>query len=333
MGIAIRDILNDYCVRVSWEDLRGIAAVDAFNAIYQFLAIIRQPDGTPLMNSKGQITSHLSGILFRNLNLLERGIRPVYIFDGEPPNFKAETIEERKAARDEAERAWDEALKRGDTAEAYKQARAASRITPSIIVSSQRLLSNLGIPWLVAPSEGEAQAAYMVRSGWCDYAVSQDYDSLLFGAPVLARNITISGKRRMRGRAVTVVPERLRLADVLAGLDISREELIQLSILVGTDFNAGIRGVGPKKAYRIVRKGEFFNVIGRELPDLDPEPIIRFFMDPPVTDDFQITFAPPDRENTVRMLCDEYDFSPDRVNGALDRMATAAGQETLDRWF
>ncbi|MGC9434562.1 MAG: flap endonuclease-1 [Methanomicrobiales archaeon] len=333
MGVAIRDILTEYRARVSWEELAGVAAVDAYNALYQFLTIIRQPDGTPLMDSEGRITSHFSGILFRNANFLEKGIRPVYVFDGSPPQLKEETVEARHAARDEAQRAWDEAVKRGDTEEAYKQARSASRITHSVLESSQRLLSLLGIPWLTAPSEGEAQAAHMAWSGDADHVVSQDYDALLFGAPVLARNLALSGKRRVRGRTVAVYPERLRLADILAGLGIDRQELVQIGILVGTDFNEGVRGVGPKKALKIVREGGFFETIAENQPSFDPDPIIQFFMDPPVTDDYRISFTPPDREKTREMLCEEYDFSADRVDAALARMETTAEQETLDRWF
>jgi len=333
MGVAIRDILTEYRARVSWEELAGVAAVDGYNALYQFLTIIRQPDGTPLMDGEGRITSHLSGILFRNANFLEKGIRPVYVFDGKPPQFKEETVEARHAARDEAQKAWDEAVKRGDTEEAYKQARSASRITPFVLESSQRLLSLLGIPWLVAPSEGEAQAAHMAYSGKCEYVVSQDYDALLFGAPVLARNLTISGKRRVRGRTVAVYPERLRLADVRAGLGIDREGLVKIGILVGTDFNEGIRGVGPKKALKIVREGRFFETIAENKPSLDPDPIIQFFMNPPVSDDYRIQFGSPDRERTRQMLCEEFDFSGERVDGALARMETTAEQETLDRWF
>ncbi|MDD1716494.1 MAG: flap structure-specific endonuclease, partial [Methanolinea sp.] len=189
MGVALRDILADYKTPVAWESLAGTAAVDAHNAIYQFLSIIRQPDGTPLMDHRGRITSHLSGILFRTVNFLEKGIRPVFVFDGKPPEFKRGTLEQRHQVRSEAGMKWQEALDRGDLKEAYKHARSSSRIDAEVIRTSQALLSLLGLPWIQAPSEGEAQATFMVLRGDARYVVSQDYDTLLFGVPTLVRNL------------------------------------------------------------------------------------------------------------------------------------------------
>ncbi|HUK39136.1 MAG TPA: flap structure-specific endonuclease, partial [Methanomicrobiales archaeon] len=234
MGVDIRDLLLPYKKPVGWETLAGVAAIDAHNALYQFLSIIRQPDGTPLMDSRGRVTSHLSGILFRVLNFLEIGIRPVFVFDGTPPEFKSGTIAERKEIRREAGAKWEEAKARGDIAEARKHAQASSRVDEFVISSSKELLGLLGIPWVQAPSEGEAQAAQMVAKGNATYAVSQDYDLLLFGAPVLVRNLTVSGKRKVRGRTITVNPEKLLLSEVLDGLRLTREQLIQIGVLVGT---------------------------------------------------------------------------------------------------
>ncbi|MEM2123890.1 MAG: flap endonuclease-1 [Methanolinea sp.] len=333
MGVALRDIVADFKETVTWQDLAGVAAVDAHNALYQFLSIIRQPDGTPLMDRNGRVTSHLSGILFRASNLLAKGIRTVWIYDGAPPPFKRETIEERRVARELAGERWKEALLRGDTEEAYRQARSSSRIDEEIIATSRELLSLLGLPWIQAPSEGEAQAAHMVARGAARYVVSQDYDTLLFGAPVLVRNLTVSGKRKVRGRTLSVVPERLLLTEVLAGLGISRADLIRIGILVGTDFNEGIKGVGAKTALRVVRNGEFEQVMRERQPGLDWEEIYRFFENPPVTDDYTLRWRPPDREGVLRMLCDRFDFSPERVEGALGEVKAATGQKTLDSWF
>ena len=333
MGVALRDLLADYKTPLDWESLRGAAGIDAYNALYQFLTIIRQPDGTPLMDSEGRITSHLSGIFFRMVNFLEKGIRPVYIFDGKPPEFKTETIEGRRSSRREAGRRWEEAIRAGDTEEAYRQARSAATIDDHVIESAKELLSRMGIPWVDAPSEGEAQAAAMVREGRVRYAVSQDYDSLLFGAPILVRNLTISGRRKVHGRTVTVRPERLVLAEVLDGLSLSREQLIEVGLLIGTDFNEGIRGVGPKTALKIVREGRFRAALGEKQPGFDPEPVKAFFLDPPTTKKYEIHWHPPDRDRIVEMLCGGYDFSEDRVLSALERLGYKEGQRTLDHWF
>ncbi|MCK9299659.1 MAG: flap endonuclease-1, partial [Methanoculleus sp.] len=271
--------------------------------------------------------------LFRTANFLEKGIRPVFVFDGKPPEFKQETINERRLVRARADEAWKTALREGDMEEAYKQASASARIDSHTIESSRELLDLLGIPWIQAPSEGEAQAAYMVQRGEVTYAVSQDYDSLLFGSPVLIRNLTVSGRRKSRGRTITVNPERIVLSSLLDRLGITREQLVEIGILVGTDFNPGIRGVGGKTALKIVRNGEFESAIAEKQPDFDPAPVREFFLDPPVTDDYSLAWKTPDVEGVVEMLSGRYDFSEERVRSALSRVSVKATQKTLDAWF
>ncbi len=333
MGVALRDIIADCKETLDLDVLKGVAAIDAHNALYQFLSIIRQPDGTPLMNANGQITSHLTGILFRTANFVEKGIKPVYIFDGTPPTFKQETLDQRREIRTRAGNAWKEALAVGDIAEAYKQASASARVDAYIIETAQELLELLGIPWVQAPSEGEAQAAHMAGRGSVQFAVSQDYDSLLFGSPVLVRNLTVSGRRKIRGRTITVSPERIVLANLLECLAVSREELIEMALLIGTDYHPGIRGVGAKTALKLVRKGEFASTVAEKAPGFDPGPIREFFLAPPVTDDYQLTWSAPDGEGVLAMLCDRFDFSQERVDGALEKLTVKAKQQTLDQWF
>jgi len=333
MGVAIRDILSDCRETVGWDNLAGTAAVDAHNALYQFLSIIRQPDGTPLMNGAGRVTSHLSGILFRTVNFLEKGIRPVFVFDGKPPEFKQETIEERRLVRSRADEAWKAALREGDMEPAYRQASASTRIDSPVIASSCELLDRRGSPRVQAPSEGEAQAAHMVRTGAVTYAVSQDYDSLLFGSPVLVRNLTVSGKQKSRGRTITVNPERIVLSSLLNCLGVTREQLVEIGILVGTDFNPGLRGVGGKTALKIVRNGEFESALAEKQPGFDPAPVREFFLAPPVTDDYTLAWKTPDVEGGVEMLCGRYDFSEERVRSALAKVSVKATQKTLDAWF
>lgn len=333
MGVALREVLKDYKVPVGWDSLSGTAAIDGNNALYQFLTIIRQQDGTPLMNSEGKVTSHLSGLFFRTARFLEYGIKPVYVFDGKPPDLKSSTIAKRREIRDRAGEALKVAQKEGDAAESYKQARAATRVDAWVIESSKELLHAMGIPFVDAPSEGEAQAAYMVRRGDLEFSVSQDYDSLLFGVPVLVRNLAVSGKRRVRGRTITVEPEKLYLAKVLEGLKITRENLIEMSILIGTDFNDGIRGIGPKTALKIVRNDAFCETLAERAPDFDPEPVLDFFRSPPVTDAYDIAWKTPDEGALRALLCDRYEFMPERVDSVLTKMRTTAGQKTLDQWF
>jgi flap endonuclease-1 len=333
MGVALRDIIADYKTPVTWEGLSGVAAVDANNALYQFLTIIRQPDGTPLMDHHGRVTSHLSGILFRMVNFLEKGIKPVFVFDGKPPELKEATIAVRRKSRDEAGEKWKEAIERGDEEEAYKQARSSTRVDETILKTSKELLTLMGIPYVQAAGEGEAQAAFMVQRGDARYAVSQDYDTLLFGAPTLVRNLTVSGKRKIRGRVISVNPERVVLAEVLAGLKLTREQLIQVGILVGTDFNPGADGVGAKTGLKIVQKGEFEAKLAEKCPGFDPAPVMELFLRPPVTTGYTLSWGHPDAEGIKRMLCDGYDFAGERVDAALERYTVKSGQKTLERWF
>ncbi len=333
MGVAIRDIIAEYKTPVSWEAIPGIAAVDANNALYQFLTIIRQPDGTPLMDSKGRVTSHLSGILFRVSNFMEKGIKPVFVFDGKPTALKSRTVEARRKIRDEAGEKWKQAVAEGNEEEAYKQARSATRVDDEIIRTSKDLLRLMGLPTVQAPGEGEAQATHMAIKGDARYVVSQDYDTLLFGAPALVRNLTVSGKRKIRGRTITVNPERLVLAEILAGLKITREELIQIGILCGTDFNPGVPGVGAKTGLKIVQKGEFLAKIEEKVPDFDPAPVMDIFLHPHVTDEYTLEWGHPDVLGIKKMLCEGYDFSVERVEKAMENFCVKAGQKTLEAWF
>ncbi|NLV26089.1 MAG: flap endonuclease-1 [Methanomicrobiales archaeon] len=333
MGVALRDILQDYKHPVSPDDLKGTAAIDAYNALYQFLSIIRQPDGTPLMDGEGRVTSHLSGLFFRTSNLMQQGIRPVFVFDGAPPEMKSITIQERKETRVQSQVKWDEAKREGDMARAFRYAMSSSVVDKDIISSSKRLLGLMGLPVIDAPSEGEAQAAYMALVGDVDYVVSQDYDTLLFGAPILVRNLTISGKRRIHGRQVTIQPERIVLSEILEKLVISREQLVDIAILTGTDFNPGIKGIGSKTGLKKVKSGDFETIIREKSPGFDPCPIRDFFHNPPVCDSYDLSASFIDRDGLFSFLCDEYGFSPERVNPVLDKIARKEKQKTLESWF
>jgi flap endonuclease-1 len=338
MGVDLGDLLQKKTVGI--PDLSSkVIAIDAYNTLYQFLSIIRQRDGTPLKDSKGNITSHLSGLLYRMSSLMEAGIKPVFVFDGKPPEMKSRTIEKRVEARESAKVKWTQAQEAGLAEEAYKYAQASSRIDATIVEDSRKLLTAMGIPFVDAPSEGEAQAAYMVTKGDAHYAGSQDYDSLLFGAPRVVRNLTVSGKRKVpkKNLYVDVNPEVMELEEILAGLGVTREQLIDIALCVGTDYNQGLTNIGPKKALKLVKEhGSIEKVLastGNEIPDLDS--IKDFFMNPPVTKDYGLNWKKPKTESVLELLCDEHDFSRERVSKALEKLESSSGkgQKTLDNWF
>ncbi|HJJ30817.1 MAG TPA: flap endonuclease-1 [Methanocorpusculum sp.] len=333
MGVAVRAILEGCIENPGWENLSGTAAIDAYNALYQFLSGIRQADGAPLMDNDGRITSHLSGLLFRSANLIEKNITPVYVFDGKPPSFKEKTLEERTAVREQAKENWARAVADGDDESARKYAMASSKVDAYVKDSAKELLTALGIAWIQAPGEGEAQSAYMTQKGDVNFAVSQDYDSLLFGCETLLRNITISGKRRIRGKVISVFPERIYLSQTLSSLNLTREELIQTALLIGTDYNSGVSGVGPKTAVKIVRAGNFGERIQDAENAAEPEELIQYFLNPEVTDNYTIEKHTPDRDRVIEILCEEHGFLRERVEAGLEKICAKKGQATLDSWF
>jgi len=336
MGVDLGDLLQRKKIEI--KDLSGRwVAIDAFNTLYQFLSIIRQKDGTPLMDSQGRVTSHLSGLLYRTTNLIEAGVKVAFIFDGEPPTFKAETLAQRSEAREKAASAWEEAKATGQ--DGFKYAQAASRINSEILEDGRRLILAMGLPVIQAPSEGEAQAASMCARGEVELVGSQDYDSLLFGAPQVVRNLAITGKRKLpkKNIYVDVEPEIINLEEGLGRLGISRKQLVEIGIMCGTDYNSGLSRVGPKTALKLIReKKDLESILAEQEEKIENFAQIReFFLHPDVTDDYEIKMKKPRVDEIVSFLVDERDFDLDRVEKTALRLEEEykRGQSTLDRWF
>ena len=338
MGVNLREIVEPVKKEVEFESLMGKkVAIDAFNALYQFLASIRQPDGTPLMDSKGRVTSHLSGLFYRTINLLEKGIKPVYVFDGEYPEFKKRERERRAKMKEEFERKYESALKSGNYQEAAKYARALGKLTPEMVEDAKRLLTAMGIPWVQAPSEGEAEAAYLAKIGRVDFSGSQDYDSLLFGSPQVVRNLTISEKRKLPGKNiyVEVKPEIIVLDDVLKYWGIAREQLIAAAMLLGTDYNEKIKGIGPKTAIEIVKRFKDPLKVIEYYKIPNGKEIFEFFLNPPAID-AKLEWKEPNEEEIIKILVEEHDFNEERVKRGIERLKKAlkkSSQKTLAMFF
>ena len=326
MGVILTPIVQPR--QIALGDLAGkTLAVDAHGDLYQFLALIRLRDGTPLKDSQGRVTSHLSGLFFRTTRLIaEHRLKLVFVFDGVPPPEKKAELARRRAVKAEFEKAREEALARGDLEDAYAKATMTSKLTREMVAEARELLGLLGLPVVQAPSEGEAQAAHMALRGDVWAAASKDYDTLLFGAPRLLRFLTISGKEFLpsKGQFCPLIPEVIELETQLAAWGISREGAIDLALLIGTDFNDGVRGIGPKKALALVKKHERIESMPEEIREAvgDVTPLRSLYLSPAATDDYDIEFTDPDREGIVRFLCDERQFSRERVLDALDRAFT-----------
>ncbi|HUR61718.1 MAG TPA: flap structure-specific endonuclease [Candidatus Thermoplasmatota archaeon] len=357
-------------------------AIDAWNILYQFLSSIRQPDGTPLMDGEGRITSHLAGTLYRTANLVEAGIRPVFVFDGVAPELKKETLAaraERKvkaagehaearpaveaarqalaAATTEPEREAAERHLRESEARSLTKAQQTSRLTAPMVTQAQDLLRALGIPVVQATGEGEAQASWMCREGLVDAAVSQDFDALLFGTPLLVRHLATGGKRKMPGKQVwaDVTPEEVPLQDSLEALGLTHAQLVDVALLVGTDFHPGIKGIGAKKAIPLVKKdGSLEALLARlaanpasassaaeraileqrdALEDRDAVRAIFLQPDHAAVSPPDLAMKGPDADAVRAIMVDRHGFGRERVDTALARYGAGRARQAQKTLF
>jgi len=324
MGVALSELVSRRPIDLA--DLAGKRiAIDALNTIFQFVAIIRDKfTGQPLRDHEGRVTSHLSGLLYRTLSYLEAGIEPVYVFDGPHPDFKARTVAKRRQVREAARLKWEEAVRVGEPVMKYAQ--AAASLDDDILGSSVELLDLMGVPWVQAPSEGEAQCAWMCRQRMVYATASQDFDSLLFGSSRLVRNLSSSGKRKLPGRNeyVAVKPELIDLNEVLNSLGMNRKQLVIVGLLIGTDYHKGIRGIGPKKALKLVQESRTLRKVMATVDfsdEVDIRQVYDFFLDPPHTDEVALDRTQLDAKKLVEFLVGEHDFSADRMEKAVQRLS------------
>lgn len=328
MGVKFKDIVSPE--EISLKDLEGrTVAIDAYNTIYQFLSGIRQRDGSPLMDQNSNVTSHLSGILYRTASIVDKGIKPIYVFDGDSSEYKAKTIEQRRAIKEEAMEKWEEAKAAGNIEEARKFAIRTSRMSPYILESSKKLLDYMGIPYVQAEGEGEAQGAYMVEQGDAWAVASQDYDCLLFGAPRIVRNLTLSGGLSNL--------EYLELEKVLNEIDLTREQLIDVALMVGTDFNEGIHGIGAKTGLKLIRNNTLEDILvqkGITEVEVEPDELRDIFLKHDVNTDYEIKFKSAKRDKLVEFMCEEHGFSESRVLNVTEKLKKLSStQKSLEDWF
>jgi flap endonuclease-1 len=332
MGLKINELVNEVKRTINFENLfNKVISIDAFNTIYQFLAIIRQQDGTPLKDYQGNVTSHLSGLFYRSINFLEHNIKPVYVFDGISSELKLDTIKERKKIKEEARKKMVEAQDAEDFKEAKKYAQLTSKLDAGMIEESKKLIESMGIPIIQASSEGEAQSAYMVEVGDAWACASQDYDTLLFGGQRLIRNFAINRRKKVRDTTVSLDIEYVSLSKFFKNLEINREQLVEMGILIGNDFFPGIKGIGQKTALDLIKKyGSIENIVKNKIKvgnkeillDLNlVEQVKEIFLIPDVKKDYnkpkskKINF-----ERIEEILIEEHNFSKQRVESALDRL-------------
>ncbi|MBU1974992.1 MAG: flap endonuclease-1 [Nanoarchaeota archaeon] len=327
MGCAITEILK--AEEITLDRLKGkILAVDTMNQLYMFLSSIRGADGSYLADSKGNVTSHLSGLFFRFAKLMGSGLRFAFVFDGKMNELKRKEVERRKNIKIEAQKEFMAAEARQDLEAMKKYAARTTRMTPEMKEEATKLIKLMGMPVIQAPGEGEAQACHLVNKGQAYAVLSQDADALLFGGARVVKNLSITQRRKQTSKLAyqSIMPEIISLKDNLTNLNLSQDELIALGLLVGTDFNVGgIKGLGPKKAMKLIREHKDLNDLfkaakWKEHFDFPWKKVFDLFKNAPMSEDYELDWKEPDCEGIIQLLVDEHEFSRQRVQDVLDNL-------------
>jgi flap endonuclease-1 len=341
LGCDLRPIIVRREIKL--EELRGrVLAVDGNNMLYQFLSLIRTPEGLSLKDAEGRTTSHLTGLLFRSTRLmLDYDMSFVFVFDGPPHPLKAGVLAERRAVREKARTEWSEALRRHDFQTAWSKAVMMSKLDQPMIDDAKRLLSLMGVPYVQAPGEGEAQAAFMASRGDVWAASSRDYDSILFGSPRVVRYLTISGREFLPSKGISrpLKPELIELSSFLRDNGITHEQLVDLAIMIGTDFNEGIKGIGPKTALKLIKRHGSIEALPDDLRGKVPrnlDTLRSIFLRPEIASQYPTQQRPADEKGLLAFLCNERGFSQERVEAAserLKRISERTSESDLGRWI
>jgi flap endonuclease-1 len=344
MGISgLTKLIGDHaCKALKENDIKNYfgrkIAIDASMSIYQFLISVRQ-EGNMLMSETGEATSHLMGMFYRTIRMVDAGIKPVYVFDGKPPQLKSLELSKRLEKRKEATKDLDNAQELGDVKAIDKFSRRTVKITKEHNEECKRLLQAMGIPYVDAPGEAEAQCAALCKAGKVFATASEDMDSLTFDTPLLLRHLTFSEARKM-----SIL--EIHLNEALQGLELTREQFIDLCILLGCDYCEPIRGIGPHRALQLIKQYKTLDEIVSHL-DTNKYPIPQnwpyaevrqLFIKPDIKnpDEIELKWDPPEEEEVVKFLVHEKGFNEERVRNAMKRLAKAHGTATqirLDGFF
>lgn len=348
MGVKISQLVEEVKREITLRNLLGKKiAIDAFNSLYQFLATIRQRDGTPLQDYQGNVTSHLKGLFYRTLSLIENDIKPLYVFDGPPHELKRKTIEARRETKEKHKKQMEQAQDAGDDAEAKKHAQATSKLDSNMIEESKELLKYMGVPYVTAVHDGEAEAARLINEGIVWASASQDYDSMLFGARRLIRNLNVNRKRKVKNTTVTIPIEYYTLDKILEHLDLERGQLIDIGILVGVDFFEGFKGVGEKTALKLIKQyGSIENIMENNIEVHGNAIAIEEGLLTQLRDIFLEVEAPqepqnirwsfPDENGIRDLLVDRHNFSERLLDSGINRLIkkkSSKTQTSLDKFI
>ncbi|CAG8556584.1 4980_t:CDS:10 [Dentiscutata erythropus] len=336
MGIqSLTKVIGDHCPNaIKSNEIKNYfgrkVAIDASMSIYQFLIAVRQ-DGQMLTSDSGETTSHLMGIFYRTIRMVESGIKPCYVFDGKPPTLKSGELAKRSERKKEANKKLEEAQEAGDMSNVDKYSRQTVKVTKEHNDECKKLLNLMGIPYVEAPCEAEAQCAALAKAGKVYAAASEDMDTLTFSTPVLLRHMTYSEAKK-------VPINEIHLNKVLEGLQFSMDQFIDLCILLGCDYCDSIKGIGPHRAVELIKKhktleGIINNLDTKKYPipeDWQYDEARELFRNP------EIKWKDPDVDGIVGFLVREKGFNEDRVRKGVEKLSKnlkAATQGRLDSFF
>ncbi|KAG0647089.1 Flap endonuclease 1 [Hyphodiscus hymeniophilus] len=342
------EIKNQFGRKVAITNLSPLfqnAVLMSFSSmsIYSFLIAVRS-GGEMLTNEDGETTSHLMGMFYRTLRIVDNGIKPVYVFDGAPPKLKSGELAKRFQRKAEATEGLEEAKETGTAEDVEKFSRRTVRVTREHNAECQRLLKLMGVPFIIAPTEAEAQCALLARAGKVYAAASEDMDTLCFDSPVLLRHLTFSEQRKEP-------IQEIFLEKVLAGLNMDRKQFIDLCILLGCDYLDPVPKVGPHTALKLIREHGTLEKLVEwiqndkkskyTLPEDWPFADAReLFFNPDVRPadhpDCEFKWEAPDIDGLVKFLVTEKGFSEDRVRGGAARLTKnlkSSQQARLEGFF
>ncbi|KAM1691481.1 hypothetical protein ACFXTN_030270 [Malus domestica] len=310
-------------------------AIDASMSIYQFLIVVGRTGTEMLTNEAGEVTSHLQGMFSRTIRLLEAGIKPLYVFDGKPPELKKQELAKRYSKRADATDDLAAAVEDGNKEDIEKYSKRTVKVTKQHNDDCKRLLRLMGVPVVEAPSEAEAQCAVLCKSGKVYAVASEDMDSLTFGAPRFLRHLMDPSSRK-------IPVMEFDIAKVLEELNLTMDQFIDLCILSGCDYCDSIRGIGGQTALKLIRQhGSIENILENinkeryQIPEEWPyQEARRLFKEPVALSDeeqVEIKWTAPDEEGLIAFLVNENGFNSDRVAKAIEKIKAAKNKSSQGR--
>ena len=341
MGVKLQEIILRK--KIELQDLSGnIIAIDAPNIIMSLFRFTRKtPDGSYgelILDRTQRPISHLYNLLYRVNFFYSKKIFPIFVFDGKVSELKRVITKDQLKDFLFTKKWYEGSMKQGSRGLAREIALSKEYMWQNILEESKQLLGALGVPYIESPASAEAQCAYLVKKGVAQLSNSQDFDSLLFGCPNLVQNLSKSLRRKVQGkwRYEKIVPMVTNLQKTLKLLDISIFQLIDLSLLIETDYFPGIKGIGPKKGLKYIKQHKNIEtIISCEKDKYDftmlsrekIKEVRKIFLLPDVNEtENEFFWNSPHKSKIYYLLCEEHHLNKERVSKNLEKLTDSYGK-------